>query len=217
MKFSDKIDKLLVKNNIKNLRQLANEIEIPYTTLWDYYTNPIRLEKANLTYIKKIANRLNCSVDYLVYDYITDFDNAESVDIDEDVIKIPVLGIIKAGIPIEAQEGIIDYVEIPKHWTKGNKQFFALKISENSMFPNYSENDIVIFLKTSDFTSGQDCAVMVNGDDATFKKVAKTDNGLLLQPYNLGEYDLQFYSKEEVENLPVKIIGIAKERRTKID
>lgn len=217
MKFSDKIDKLLVKNNIKNLRQLANEIEIPYTTLWDYYTNPIRLEKANLTYIKKIANRLNCSVDYLVYDYITDFDNAESVDIDEDVIKIPVLGIIKAGIPIEAQEGIIDYVEIPKHWTKGNKQFFALKISGNSMFPNYSENDIVIFLKTSDFTSGQDCAVMVNGDDATFKKVAKTDNGLLLQPYNLGEYDLQFYSKEEVENLPVKIIGIAKERRTKID
>lgn len=217
MKFSDKIDKLLVKNNIKNLRQLANEIEIPYTTLWDYYTNPIRLEKANLTYIKKIANRLNCSVDYLVYDYITDFDNAESVDIDEDVIKIPVLGIIKAGIPIEAQQGIIDYVEIPKHWTKGNKQFFALKISGNSMFPNYSENDIVIFLKTSDFTSGQDCAVMVNGDDATFKKVAKTDNGLLLQPYNLGEYDLQFYSKEEVENLPVKIIGIAKERRTKID
>lgn len=70
MTFAEKIDKLLEENNIKNLRKLSEEIKIPYTTLWDYYSNPIRLDKANLTYIKKIAKRLNCTVDYLAYEEI---------------------------------------------------------------------------------------------------------------------------------------------------
>ena len=72
MSFSEKIDKLLVDNNIKNLRQLAKEIDIPYTTLWDYYSNPVRLKKANLYYIKKIANKLGCTIDYLAYEDLTE-------------------------------------------------------------------------------------------------------------------------------------------------
>lgn len=218
MKFSDKIDKLLVKNNIKNLRQLANETEIPYTTLWDYYTNPIRLEKANLTYIKKIANRLNCSVDYLVYDNITDFDNAESVDIDDDVVQIPVYGTIKAGIPIESQTDVIDYVEIPKSWLKGGKQFYGLKIVGDSMFPKYLENDIVIFEQNNDTSlyNGKDCAIMINGTESTFKKLLVNEQGIVLQSYNTA-YDIMMFSKEEVENKPIKVVGIAKEKRTKID
>lgn len=70
MNFSKKLDTLMKKNSIKNLRQLASELNIPYTTLWDYYSNPIRLEKANLMYIKKIAQHLNCTIDYLVYDNV---------------------------------------------------------------------------------------------------------------------------------------------------
>lgn len=68
MSFQEKIDKLLQEKNVKNLRQLANDVNIPYTTLWDYYSNPTRLEKANLTNIKKIANHLGCTIDYLVFD-----------------------------------------------------------------------------------------------------------------------------------------------------
>ena len=39
MSFQEKIDRLLAENNIKNLKQLAQEIDIPYTTLWDYYSD----------------------------------------------------------------------------------------------------------------------------------------------------------------------------------
>lgn len=70
MSFQEKIDKLLEEKHVKNLRQLANDVDIPYTTLWDYYSNPVRLEKANLTNIKKIANYLDCTIDYLVFDNI---------------------------------------------------------------------------------------------------------------------------------------------------
>lgn len=90
MTFNDKIDLLMETNNIKNLRQLASEIDIPYTTLWDYYSNPKRLEKAGITNIRKIAERLGCSMDYLTCDYITDFNNTTSLDVDKADIKISV-------------------------------------------------------------------------------------------------------------------------------
>ena len=143
-------------------------------------------------------------------------DNIENIDPGSETIKIPILGVIKAGIPIEAQENVIGYTDIPKKWTKGNKKFFGLKVSGNSMIPNYQDGDTVIFESTTEFNNGDDCVVMINGSDCTFKKVAKTDEGLLLQPYNIAEFELKFYSKEDVINLPVYIVGVAKEYRRKI-
>ena len=120
------------------------------------------------------------------------FDNAESIDINDNVTKIPVLGVIKAGIPIEAQQDILEYIEIPKDWVRGGKEFYGLKISGDSMFPKYNENDIVVFEKIDDFelANNKDCAVMVNGDDATFKKVLISDIGITLVPYNTGTYEI---------------------------
>ena len=145
------------------------------------------------------------------------YDNADVIDIDSDVIKIPVLGIIKAGIPIEAQEEIIDYVEIPKKWTLGGKKFYGLKISGDSMYPKYQEDDIVIFEQNEDKEqyNNKDCAVMVNGDDATFKQVLLNEQGLVLRPYN-NAYDIMMYSNDDIEKLPIKIVGVAREKRTKL-
>lgn len=226
MDFSKKLDELLEANNIKSLRQLATELEIPYTTLWDYYSNPARLEKANLAYIKKIAQRLNCSVDYLAYEDIKNlnFDNGVPIKINNEVetILIPVLGVIKAGTPIEAQESILDYIEIPKDWTKGGKQFYGLKIGGNSMSPKYMPNDIVVFEQTNDFeyANNRDACIMVNGDDATFKKFNINHDGVTLTPLNLDNEDgylPTFYNVEQIQNLPVKVIGIAKRRISDID
>lgn len=146
------------------------------------------------------------------------FDNAESIDINDNVTKIPVLGVIKAGIPIEAQQDVLEYIEIPKDWVRGGKEFYGLKISGDSMFPKYNENDIVVFEKIDDFelANNKDCAVMVNGDDATFKKVLISDIGITLVPYNTGAYEIMMYSNKDIEEKPIKIIGIAREKRTKL-
>lgn len=147
----------------------------------------------------------------------TTFDNGELVELD-DTVQIPVLGTIKAGIPIEAQEEILEYIEIPKRWTLGGKKFYGLKISGDSMFPKYQEGDIVIFEQNEDRDAfnGKDCAVMVNGYDATFKKVLLNENGITLIPYNTAKYEMMIYSKQEIEDLPIRIIGIAREKRTKL-
>lgn len=145
------------------------------------------------------------------------FDNGALVDISSDTIQIPVLGVIKAGVPIEAQQNILEYIDIPKDWIKGGKSFYSLLISGDSMFPKYSDRDIVIFEQTEDFlqANNKDCAVMVNGDDATFKKVFLDDEGITLQPYN-NDYPAMRFNKEQIESKPVKIIGIAKEKRTRL-
>ncbi|MCI8466937.1 MAG: helix-turn-helix transcriptional regulator [Bacilli bacterium] len=93
MSFQEKIDKLLQEKNVKNLRQLANDVNIPYTTLWDYYSNPTRLEKANLTNIKKIANHLGCTIDYLVFDNILEPNEVmlDNFDIKKEVLEEKVI------------------------------------------------------------------------------------------------------------------------------
>lgn len=151
------------------------------------------------------------------------FDNAtymKPIIDDENMIQIPVLGTIKAGIPLEAQQDILEYIEIPKIWTKGGKQFFGLRISGDSMYPKYQTNDTVVFEDSRTYGAekfnNKDCAVMVNGDDATFKKVIINENGITLTPYNLTNYEVSSYSKDDIINKPIKIIGIAREKRTKV-
>lgn len=144
------------------------------------------------------------------------FDNAEYVDT-SDIIQIPVFGTIKAGILIESQNDITEYVEIPKSWVKGGKKFFGLKISGDSMFPKYDENDIVIFQQNNDLDlfNGKDVAVMINHTESTFKKIHVNEQGIVLQPYN-SAYDFMMFSKEQVEQLPIKVVGVAVEKRTRL-
>lgn len=127
--------------------------------------------------------------------------------------NIPVLGSIPAGIPFEAIEDVIGEEEIPAEWTLGGKEFFALKIKGDSMYPEYRTGDIVIFKKQEDCESGDDCAVMVNGYDATFKRVEKLEGGgILLKPLN-PNYPTSHYTDQDIVDLPIKILGIAWELR----
>lgn len=211
----------LFSKNLKYLREskgisknkLGEMVGVNQTTIGRWETNEI---KPSIDNVEEVAKALNVNLpDLLIKDL--EFDNANYVKLDLDVVKIPVLGTIKAGLPIEAQEEIIDYVEIPKKWTLGGKKFYGLKISGDSMYPKYQEDDIVIFEQNEDKEqyNNKDCAVMVNGDDATFKQVLLNEQGLVLRPYN-NAYDIMMYSNDDIEKLPIKIVGVAREKRTKL-
>lgn len=215
--------KNIIIDKYGSIRQFAIKIDIPYTTVDSILKRGI--DNSNVGNVIKMCKALNLSIDKLLDNkdnFINlEFDNAQLVDVSSDTIQIPVLGTIKAGIAIEAQEDIIEYIDIPKSWLKGGKTFYGLKISGDSMFPKYNENDIVIFEKTDDYilANNKDCAVMVNGFDATFKNVTFNENGITLVPLNLNNQDNYlptFYNKEQIEKLPVKIIGVAKEKRTRL-
>lgn len=130
-------------------------------------------------------------------------------------IRIPVLGSIPAGIPIEAVEDILDWEELPTSMGKGGAQYFALQVKGDSMSPNYLDGDVLILRRQDTCNSGQDCAVMVNGDDATFKRVKISDRGITLQPLNPA-YDPLYFTHKECAEIPVRIIGVVVELRRKI-
>lgn len=128
-------------------------------------------------------------------------------------IKIPVLGSVPAGIPITAVEDILDYEEIPQLWANQG-EFFALKIKGDSMEPRMISGDVVIVRQQSSADSGDTVIVLINGDEATCKKLEKTSNGIMLISTNT-KYSPMFFSNEQISELPVVILGKVVENRQK--
>lgn len=171
--------------------------------------------------LKSLANAMNMDLELL----LKQLNNEQDIYIDENEYKkqfintsssavVFVYGTIPAGIPMECIEDIIDTEEISADMLKGGKQYFGLKIKGNSMEPDYLDGDVIIFQKQDDCENGDDCVVMVNGNDGTFKRVFKNENGIILQPLN-PTYSPMVYSNEEIEKLPVRILGVFEELRRK--
>lgn len=130
-------------------------------------------------------------------------------------IRVPILGTIPAGIPLEAIEDVIDYEEIPADMARGGKEYFGLKVKGDSMSPRYEDGDVLIFRVQDSCESGQDCAVIVNGNEATFKRVRLSPQGITLHPLNPA-YETRFFTNQEINDLPVRILGVVVELRRKI-
>lgn len=211
--------KELIINKYGSIRQFAIKIEIPYTTIDSILKRGI--DNSNVGNVIKMCKELNLSIDKLMTEEKYNFTDLQPANFLADNISIPVYGAIKAGTPIEAQTDIVDYVDIPKEWTRGDKKYFGLRISGDSMAPKYLDNDLVIFESTQDYeiANGKDCAVMVDSSDVTFKNVSLNHAGITLIPLNLNNsdnYQPTFYDSEQIEKLPIRIIGIAREKRSKV-
>lgn len=158
--------------------------------------------------IEELAKFFNVSIDFLMRGVESEADKQRNI------IKVPVLGRVAAGIPIEAIQEVEDWEEMYKPGI-GDDTYFALRIKGASMEPRLREGDIVIVKKTDYFESGDVCIVLVNGNEATVKVVQKQADGLTLIGYNTSVYPPHFYSAKEVEELPVRIIGVVIEFRCK--
>mgnify|MGYP002515637211 FL=1 len=128
-------------------------------------------------------------------------------------ITINVVGRVAAGIPIEAIENIIDTEEITEDLARtGN--FFGLQIHGDSMIPNICDGDIVIVRQQEDAETGDIVIATVNGTDATCKRLRKYKDGIELIANN-PTYEPLDFSKQEIIEKPVRIIGKVVELRRK--
>lgn len=160
--------------------------------------------------LKKMSAFFGVSIDYLL-------GNSIAKEANQKVgrgVRIPVLGRVVAGIPIEAVEEILDYEEItPELAATG--EFFALQVRGDSMEPTLRDGDVVIVKKQPTVDSGDIAIVLVNGNDATVKEIKESPSGITLIGHNVAVYTPQFYSNKEIQNLPVQIIGKVVEMRRK--
>ena len=153
----------------------------------------------------KLSKALGVPVDYLI-------GNSPSPQ-KEKGAKIPVYGNVAAGIPIEAITDIEDYEEIPEHWLNSG-EFIALRIKGDSMEPRIENGDVVIVRLQSAAETGDTVIALINGDEATCKKIKIRPEGIMLSSINTA-YEPMFYSNKEIEELPVRILGVVVELRGK--
>lgn len=195
--------------SIKNITQteLCKKTGIPKSAMSQYIKGNFE-PKQDRIYL--IAKALNISEAWLMgYDVSMQREEHSR----KSAIRVPVLGLVRAGIPMDAVEYIIDYEEISEDMAHQG-EFFGLQIKGNSMEPRIAEGDVVIVRKQPDVESGETAIILINGDEATIKKVQKFNGGINLIPNNPA-YDVMTYTNEQIEKLPVHILGKVVELRAK--
>lgn len=210
---------------IKQLREeagytqqdLADKLNKAKSTI-AMYENETR--KPSLRVLKQLSNIFNCSIDYILgisnnrikeNTFVASRENLLEafLKISEPQNKhlLPVLGTVKAGYNYLAQENIIDYIDPAMNITDP-ENYFGLVVKGDSMAPLFDEGDYLIVYKTeNEFENGKVCIVLIDNEEATIKKVVKTDTGIELHAFN-PYYPVKKFTYEEMDKLPVKIIGI---------
>ncbi len=203
--FSTNLNRLLSQTN-KTQKEVADAIGVSPQT-FNTWCQAIALPRMGK--VQKLADYFDVSKSELI-----DKKNIESTLLTQSKgYKIPVLGHVAAGIPIEACEDIIDFEEIDiKLASTGT--YFGLRIKGDSMEPRIQEGDVVIVKQQNDADTGDVVIVTINGHEATCKRLRKYRDGVELIPIN-PKYEPSFFGNDDIEKLPVKVIGRVVELRGK--
>ena len=200
--FGDNLRKAMEKAEI-NATELSEKTGISKSTISRYLSGG---------YIAKQKNLLKLSLALHVEPKFLFSDAVEELDANLKVYSIPIVGKVVAGTPIDAIENITDYIR-GTNPAAADGSYYALHVTGASMEPEMREGDLVIVHKQDYFDSGDICIVLVNGDEATVKKVIKSDQGITLIGFNATVYPPHFYNVRQVEERPVRVIGKVKEVR----
>lgn len=197
-----------------NQEQMAQELHVSKATIgmWE-----IGERKPGPDKYEEIADYFNVDMDYLygrspIKQKIS-YDSKGQAHHNIPVHTINVLGRVAAGIPLNAVEEIIDTEEIPEKMARTG-EFFGLKIKGHSMEPRICDGDVVIVRQQADVEDGDIAIVLVNGDEGTCKRIKRYQDSLALLPLN-PTYEPMVYTKKQVADLPVTIIGKVVELRGK--
>ena len=207
MSFGAKLKKCR-KDMSLSQKEFGQKIGVAESTVSLYESNK-RFPDADT--LKKISALFEVSLDYLLGNEPAKAAQPKSKGRG---VRIPVLGRVVAGVPIDAVQEILAYEEItPEKAATG--EYFALQVRGASMEPTLRDGDIVIVKKQPTVDSGDIAIVLVNGNDATVKEIKESPAGITLIGHNAAIYTPQFYSNKEIQNMPVQIIGKVVEMRRK--
>ena len=208
--FANRLNKAILLRNIKPI-ELSEKTGIDKSKISSYMSGRY---KAKQDGVYLLAKALDVNEAWLMgldvpMERIKDdiFQKIGAIPLSEiETTKIPVLGKVKAGYDYLAQENIIEYIFFNIDGSD-KENYYALYVTGNSMEPLFDDGDIVIVHKQDNFNNGENCVVLINGDEATIKKVYKGTTGIKLQAVN-PYYPPRIFTEEEIRDLPVKIIGV---------
>jgi repressor LexA len=102
---------------------------------------------------------------------------------DEDVAEVPILGRVAAGMPLYAEEHLIDTVRIEKSLLRSG-EIFGLKVTGDSMIEAGIHNGDYVFVRKQSNAERGDIVVALIGDEATCKRYYPEKDYIRFQPEN---------------------------------
>lgn len=207
MTLGDRLKKLRADNDL-TLEEVSKYVQVSRQTINRYENNIITNIPSDK--IELLARIFDTTPAYLMG---WEEETPEPPEPKPKGVKIPVLGTVRAGLPMEAIEEVLDYEEIPERMARCGEHF-GLLVRGDSMEPKFSQGDVVIVRRQPMVNNGEIGIFLVNGCDATIKKYSKDNHGIDLIPLN-DNYPVQHYSKKETEELPVICLGKVVELRAK--
>ena len=154
------------------VREIAKKLKVNSPATIHSHLNKLAEKK----YIKKDDSK-NRAIELLV-------DN-EYLNKNESIVSIPLLGKIKAGLPIEAIENPNDFFDVPSYLIPKNKEVYALNVSGDSMINvGIYDNDIVLIEKQNIARNGDIVVAMNDENEVTLTTFYKEKGYFRLQPEN---------------------------------
>jgi repressor LexA len=105
-------------------------------------------------------------------------------DLGEDMVEIPVLGRIAAGLPLLAEEQVLDTVRIERNMVRGGRDIFGLRVNGDSMIEAGILNGDYIFVKKQLTAQRGEVVCALIGDEATVKYYFPEKDYIRFQPAN---------------------------------
>lgn len=199
MTIGERIKKLREEKNI-TVDKLAELIGKNRATIYRYESSEI--EKLPTSVLEPLCKALGTTPAYLMGWSDSNLSNIKNIEPIPTMVKVPLLGTIACGEPILAEENIEDYINMPEK-AKGT---FALRCKGDSMInARIFDGDIVFIREQPEVENGEIAAVLIE-DEATLKRVYKTENSIELRPEN-PTFKPLYYQKEEMNK--VRILGKA--------
>lgn len=178
-----------MQNNLSHA-EVAEEIGVSLSTYYRWISGEsTRLKK---TTIQKLSKVLDCDVEEVI----------------EETNRIkPILGNVKAGYNLWADQDIQGYVELGQ--SDAQKGDYFLRVMGDSMEGAHIYEDDLVYVQSCSIVDSGRIAVVMIGEEATIKKVYFKDNLMILEPAN-PKYESRFFTMQEVDEIPVRIIGLVR-------
>lgn len=182
-----------IQNNLSHA-EVAEEVGVSLSTYYRWISG--ESTKLKKTTIQKLSKVLDCDIEEVI----------------EETNRIkPILGNVKAGYDLWAEQDIEGYIELGQ--ADAQKGDFFLRVVGDSMEgAHIYDGDLVYVQSCSTVESGRIAVVMI-GDEATIKKVYFKNELMILEAAN-PKYESKFFTMQEVEEIPVKVIGLVRFVRT---
>lgn len=103
---------------------------------------------------------------------------------EDDILDVPVLGRVAAGLPLLAEENVVDTVRVDRMLIRGGREIFGLRVSGDSMIEAGILGGDYIFVRKQAMAERGDIVVALIGDEATVKYFFPERDYVRFQPAN---------------------------------